>query len=435
MTKIISDISFGKIIDFAKTKIKSGASQMLVANVINKAVTMISSMIITRLLTKSDYGIWTYALNLFSYLTLISGLGLISGCVQFGTENKGEGKGYSFFKYCLQTGILIDAIIVCVGIIIALFVKLPIPQSKVWLIAIMPSLLFDYVMSISQGIFRSKNKIGEYARMTNINTIVMTVGTCVGAVFGLIGVVIGRYIGRTITLMVAFVFLKSDVYAINKAERLDKDDKHNLWHYSLFTGASSAMNCLVYYIDVSLIASLIKSADEIGIYKVGTMIPNALQFIPTSIVIAVLPTIIYNKDNIEETRKYLKKIYLLILGCNVLLTAFVMIFAPLIIRIISGEKYIDSVPVLRVLILGYFFSGTFRGLSVNTLAAFRRVKFGLLISVVSCVTDIVFNYFFILSFGMIGAAYATLLVDFITGAMAFGYVICLLKKGTINALS
>ena len=94
----------------------------------------------------------------------------------------------------------------------------------------------------------------------------------------------------------------------------------------------------------------------------------------------------------------------------------------------------DAVPVLRVLTLGYFFSGTFRTLSVNLLAAFRRVRYGLFISVVSCISDIVLNYYLILRFGMIGAAYATLAVDIITAALSFIYVFILLRKGTINAL-
>ena len=106
--------------------------------------------------------------------------------------------------------------------------------------------------------------------------------------------------------------------------------------------------------------------------------------------------------------------------------------SPFIIRIISGEKYLASVPVLRVLTLGYFCSGTFRNLSLNLLAAFRRVHFGLFIAILTCVLDIGLNYYFIKGFGMIGAAYATFLVDIITAIISFGYVVYLLRKGTIN---
>jgi Na+-driven multidrug efflux pump len=89
---------------------------------------------------------------------------------------------------------------------------------------------------------------------------------------------------------------------------------------------------------------------------------------------------------------------------------------------------------LRILALGYFFSGTFRTLSVNLLAAFRRVHFGLFIAVLTSASDIGFNYVFIKNYGMIGAAYATFLVDIISAVTSFGYVIYLLRKGTINEI-
>ena len=68
------------------------------------------------------------------------------------------------------------------------------------------------------------------------------------------------------------------------------------------------------------------------------------------------------------------------------------------------------------------------------LSAFRRVHYGLFISITSCITDVIFNYFLIIKFGMIGAAYATLAVDVITAVLAFGYMIYLLKRGIINAI-
>ena len=102
------------------------------------------------------------------------------------------------------------------------------------------------------------------------------------------------------------------------------------------------------------------------------------------------------------------------------------------ILLISGSNYFDAIPILRVLLIGYFFSGTFRTFSVNLLAAFHRIYYGLFISITSCLADIVFNYFFIIKFGSIGAAYATLLVDIITAVLSFLYVIYLLKKEVIN---
>lgn len=412
-------------------KLKSGVVRLLSANVINKAVGMISTMIIMRLLTKNEYGIWGYALNIYSYLLLITGFGLVSGGLQFGTENQGKGKAYSYFRYCIKTGVLIDSAIVVIAEVAVCLIHLPIDGSKPYVTTLIPILIPEYLLALGQAILRAQNRIKEYARVLNINTFLIMVGTCGGAVFGIKGIIVGRYISCLLSIYMEFRLIGIDVKGIKESEALSREEKVQLWHYSIFTGLSSAMNCLVYSLDVTLIAELIKNASDIGDYKAGATIPNALQFIPVSVVISILPTVIYNRKDIKWVRKYLKKVYLGMIAVNLVISAGILLFAPFIIRLISGNGYEAAVPVLRILTLGYFFSGTFRNLSCNLLASFRRVSFGLFISVMTCVLDLVLNYIMIKEYGMIGAAYATLIVDIIAAILSFGYLLFIIIKGNV----
>lgn len=420
--------------DFFFSKVRSGVVHTLSANILNKIIGMISTMIITRMFTTTDYGILSYVLNIYSYLTLISGLGLISGNIQFATENKGQGKAYSYYKYCLSMGLLVDIVIATISMLLLSIFKLPIEGAKSYILMYIPLLLLEYIIAIIQGILRSRNQIKEYAQLLNINSISIAIGTCGGAFFGVLGVIIGRYVASIITLIYAGFSSKEIVEYVRLAEGLDKKEKSALWNYSILVGASSAMNLLVHQLDVTLIAVMVKTAEDVGLYKVGTIIPNALEFIPSALVIAILPSIIYHKNEAEWIRENIKKTYLYLLLLNAVLTTVVISTAPLIIKVVSGEKYLSVLPIFRILTIGYFFSGTFRGLSVNLLAAFRRVKFGLLVSVTTCITDIIFNYLFIMKFGVIGAAYATLLAAIVSAGMSFTYVSILIKRGKINAL-
>lgn len=414
--------------------VKGGIFSVFTANVVNKIIGFVTTMVVTRVLTTTDYGIWSYTLNIYSYLGLISGLGLMSGCGQFGTENKGVGKAYSYFKYCLSRGLIINTGIIIIATTILCAIKLPIDEAKKFILFYVPNLLFDYILAITQGILRSKNRIKEYARLLNINSFLVAVGICGGVFMGINGIIIGKYIASFISIIYADFSLKDTFTSIRQSEPLKKNDKIALWQYSIVIGACAAMNVLVYQLDITLIAAMIRSANDVGIYKVGSVIPNALQFIPSSIVTAILPIIVYHKDDVKWIRFNLKKVYIYLTTFNTVLTILLFIFAPLVIQFFSGEKYLVAVPVFRVLLLGYFFSGTFRSLSVNLLSSFRRVKYSLFISVTSCVTDIVFNYFFILKYQMIGAAYATLLVDIITAVTSVIYVMYLLKRGTISEI-
>ena len=413
---------------------KKNTMYTMLANIINKVVVMCTSMVITRILTKNEYGLWSYILNVFSYLSLMSGAGLSSGALQFGTENHGNSRAYVFFKYCLNVGLLVNVILVLVADIACIWIPFPIKGAKIYIMAIIPVLIIDYINELGYSILRSQNRIIEYSKALNINTFAIAAGTCAGSLWGVKGLVIGRFLATILTLLYLLYILHKDFIKIHTKEALLTEEKNGLWNYSIFVGISAAMNCIVYYLDITFIAAMLKDATKVGIYRVGAQIPIALQFIPNSIIIAVLPTIIYNRNNIKWMRAYLKKLYLEVFAFNLVICLLVFFLAPLLVTILSGKQYITAAPILQILTFGYLFSGTFRTLSVNILAAFRRVKYGLLISIVSCVADFAFNYLLIGRFDMFGAAYATVLVNIITAIISFVYIVYLLKKGNINEI-
>lgn len=403
-------------------QLRRGILPMMSANILNNIVNMLSNMIITRILTKSEYGIWSYTLNIYSYLNLITGLGLLSGAFQFGAENRGQEKEFQYYKFCLKTGLLINSILVLVFWGITIFVPFALPEASPFIRTIAPIILLEYIFQLLQTILRCQERIKDYARDLNVNTILSVLGNCVGALFGVWGVVVGRYLA--VLLSVIFVGRKTwkEIWKINGSKILKYREIKSLWHYSLFTGTCSALNNLLYLLDVSMIASLLHNSEQVAVYKMATLIPTALYFIPNSIVICVLPEIIRNNKNSAWLRENVAKYYLYLGGLNIVLGILLIILAPLIITILSGTQYLGGVPVFRILACGYVVAGTFRSLSTNILVGLRCVNYNLFLSIVSGVCDIIFNYFCIQQFGMVGAAYATLGVDIIASVLAFGYL-------------
>ena len=114
-------------------RLRKGILQVFTANVLNKVFVMVSNMVITRILTKGEYGIWSYVLNVYSYASLITGLGLASGAFLFGTENRGKRKEYDFFKYCLSVGLVINSIISVIFILWSFVVHHSIEGSGIYI--------------------------------------------------------------------------------------------------------------------------------------------------------------------------------------------------------------------------------------------------------------------------------------------------------------
>lgn len=409
-------------------QLKKGIIQITGANAVNKMVAMLSNMVITRLMTQQSYGIWSYVLNIYSYLNLLSGLGLLSGAFQFGAENSAKKKEFSFYKYCFFTGFGINVILVVGFVIGTFFVRISFPDASLIVRATAPLLLLEFTLNLLLTILRCESRISEYARILNYNTVLMAVFTCIGAFWGIWGILAGRYLALFLSLVHILLYTRKEIQCIKSAFPITKNDKKSLWHYSLFTGASAVLNQVMYVLDITMIAAMLSNATDIAVYKVATLIPTALSFIPNSIITAILPKIIFHKNDRIWLQKNIKKAISGMFVFNLCLCIILVIFAPLIISLVSGTQYLPAVPAFRILVAGYFFSGTFRSLSVNILAGLRYVNYNLFISVSSIFCDVIFNWYMINRYGMVGAAYATFSVIIITTLLSVSYLFWILYR-------
>ncbi len=409
-------------------KLSQGIIQMFSANVLNNVIGMIGNMIITRMLSKMEYGIWSYVLNIYSYLVLLNGFGLLSGAFQFGAENRGKKEEFQYFKFCLKAGMIIDTVLIALFVISTFIISFSISEATIYLRVVAPMLLLEYIFNLMLTVLRCEGRIREYAKILNINTILLMSGTCGGSYFGVMGVIAGKYAAYILSVIQIMWNLRAELKKIKIAETILWKHTKELWNYSIFTGISSALNCLLFLLDVSMIAAMIQEPLEVATYKVATLIPNALVFIPNSVIVSVLPDIVSNNKNYHILKTKIKKIFIGLGILNLIVCGCCILFAPLIIQILSGKQYLSAVPVFRILVLSYFVGGTFRSMSVNILAALRRVKYGLFISISSGVCNIGFNYIFIRKMGALGAAYATLGVSLVAAILSFGYLIYILMN-------
>ena len=78
---------------------RTGFFHIFGANVLNKVIAFSSTFILVRLLTKNEYGIFTYAFNIYTMIMLLRGLGLDSAILQLCCERY---KDYDFQKNIIE---------------------------------------------------------------------------------------------------------------------------------------------------------------------------------------------------------------------------------------------------------------------------------------------------------------------------------------------
>lgn len=409
-------------------KLRNGILQMLSASFLNKIVAMAVNMVISRLLSASGYGLLSYIFNIYGYINLIEGFGLLAGVLQYGTECATEKKESPYFKYGFVVGNIANLIIITIVFICVAIVDLPIEGSDLYLLYYSPIIFFEYTMLLLMNYMRCQDDIIGYSKALNLNTILTALGTCVGAIWGINGVIIGKYFSFIATVVWLTIYNRHSLHNMLRAGKLKDFEKQELWKYSLYTGITSALNCMLYLIDVSMVGGLLKDTTSIGVYKIATLIPNALIFVPNSVIISILPKIIIHQKDKVWLRNKLKSVYLGMAVVNFAITMVIMIFSDIIIKLLAGKGYEEASYLLRILIIGFAIDGTFKLLSVNVLAALKKIKFNLFISILTILCDIAFNIIFIKKYQMQGAASATLFTELVASMISVIYMYFLIFR-------
>lgn len=416
-------------INKVKWIIDKGAVHILGTNVVNKVLSFFTNILIVRFLTKTEYGIFGYANNIISFFLLVSGLGMTSGVLQYGSEKRPEEEKRLFFKYGMNFGLLINVVL---AIMILLYVKcipIAIGGTEVYIALMCFIPVADYVFNYLCTILRCRKENKKYARILNTNTFFYFLFSCVGAfLFGIAGVIIGRYIAYIISIVQGIIYCKYKEIIQYTTDKLTRNQRKGIIKYSIICCMSNALSQILYLLDVYLIGVYIKDSQVVASYKAATLVPSALTFIPLGIITFIYPYFAENNLDYKWLKEKMKLLFKVLASVNLAISVGLIIFAPLIIRILWGVEYMDSLIAFRILSFNYFISGTFRIPAGNILAMLKNVKVNLIVSIFAGTANIFLDIVLIQQLGAEGAAIATVLVVLISVAISMPALLYKMKQ-------
>ncbi len=173
------------------------------------------------------------------------------------------------------------------------------------------------------------------------------------------------------------------------------------WLIGLFT--------LIYYRTDMVMLSLLRGDYETGIYRAAYTLIEVSLFIPNIVVATTMPSMARLwKENRETLRILFKRSLQMLILIGILGTVGYYVFARLGISIIFGQKFLPSVPVLRILAFAipFMFLNSLFGSLMN--ATGKELTFTK-ITGVTALLNVVLNYILILYYGASGAAMATVM--------------------------
>jgi len=402
--------------------VKKGFFHIFSASLINKIVSFGISIVLVRILSKELFGSWAYANNILSFFLLVQGLGVVPGLLQFASAAKSKEEKASYLKLALTIGLIFNFILALTIFVFSLFFELPVKGS----VEILRLLSFVPLVSIFFGILqvflRTEFRNKAFSLVTTFNTITFFFGVLIGGVLLEInGIVIGKYISYFLSSLLAFYLLK-DYYKYLNVKFPSKKAIKEFLSFSLIAVFNNAISSMLYLLDTFLVGIIIQSEAVVASYKTATLIPFALNFIPGAVMTFAYPYFAQKHTDKKYVKKYFLKIQKYLFFLNLIISAILIIFAPLIISIVFGEEYLDSILPFRILSFGFLIAATFRIPAGNVLASVKKIKVNFYTTLISGTLNIILDIFFIKQFGSVGAAIATVLVFIISSVIGNVYL-------------
>ncbi len=410
-----------QIKDKIKTLIDTGFVHIFGFTVINKILNFLSSVIVVRIISKEAFGTYTYANNILSMILLFSGIGLVSGTFQLCSEQSGKNRRIeNIYAYGSNVAIKFNLVLAVGIIIIALVVPFKIEGAGklILLMALQP--VFIIIFELQQIYLRSNLENKKYAYSCNINTILMLVLSVIGSIiWEAKGLIVGTYLAYIISEIIIYVKFGAPI-SLHKG-KLQAAYRKLLYKISLISMCNNGLAQLLYLADIFILGLIIADENVIAAYKVATVIPTAMSFVPSAVVTYIYPYFAMHRQDGIWTRKHYKLLLRYMSVMNLIITLVLVIFTKPIISIVYGTQYLDAITCFRILAISYFFSGTFRIISGNLLVTQRKLGINLLVSIISGLVNIIGNIILIPLFESNGAALTTTIVVLISSIISTWY--------------
>ncbi len=415
---------------------RTGFFSIFISNVLAKVIVFLGGIVLVRILTQNDYGIYSYAINAFNMLFILNDFGATNAALQNITEQKdNRKKQQAILKYSIKMGII--GSLISGGLILSspLFYPYEIEEAKYLtpLLCLVP--ILSVVMSLFTILLRANFENKKYAILNFVQTIASYAFLIpMSYLWGIKGAILSRYFYIILTIILGIFLTRRLRIKTEKNNQLTKDEKKSFNKYALTAQISNTIGSLLIYIDTFMIGLLIATPESVAIYKVASTIPVALAFLPNCVMIYVIPYfVVHNKEQKWLKDKFLKLIKYGIIGYG-LFSLVLIVGSKFIINTFYTEEYSEAILPFIILTIGFFFSSTFKIPMNNILAAMRKLKFKVIINASSAILNIILNVSFINQFGITGAAITTTLIDIFSSILGVWYTNKTLKKMKVEEI-
>ena len=249
------------------------------SSILSKIIGFILSVLIVRILPETVYGNISYAMSIMMIIIPMSGMGLHHSLLRYGSiESDNENKNNLFVRF-LKSGSIASVFMIITLILFSKLISKNVPDAQKFILLLSPLILTFFISELLFSYFRTQKNNKQYSFGMILKSILMLV-LCI--VFSIIAGGDGYVIAYVVVpLIVAILMLikGKNIYGINIAQSNDMQMSEYI-KYGLWVGVGTIASKLVVMLDIIMVGNIIGDSLQLAIYKVATIIPTNLMFIP-----------------------------------------------------------------------------------------------------------------------------------------------------------
>ena len=368
-----------------------------------------------RLLGASSWGAFSYALSLSAFLTIFSDIGITGLVTREASRSVELRQKYLATAFAIKTTLLV--------VLIAAFLLLaPLLTGLPEVLALLPVVAaltaFDSLRDLASSIARATERL-ELEAFVNVFTNAAIVS--LGIVFLLasptsLSLAFAYALGSALGLIAYSIVLRDYFLALLRAfsRELVKPILVSAWPFGLL----GLMGTVMINTDVIMV-SFFRSIEEVGFYSAAQKPAQLLYILPGLLAVPLFPAMSrLAKEGAAQLRGIFEKAMHAMLAAALPLSIGGVLYAPAIINLLYGQEYAAGTETFRILSLT--FVSVFPAVLVgNAIFAFDRQKSFLAYTFLGIFGNAFFNLLFIPAFGIVGAAWSTVLVNIIISIYAW----------------
>ncbi|MFA6307524.1 MAG: flippase [Patescibacteria group bacterium] len=392
-------------------KIFTNTLWQVVIRIVNIFIGVFSLALITRMLGQAGFGYYTTIFAFVQIFAILADLGLYVAMLREISAVKDSISENKIINNIFTIRVISSLVmLILIPIVVQFF-----PYShevKLGVILFMGTFFFQTLMATLAAVFSKKLDMARVAIVDFVNKLLYAGFLLYLFIYGFsLNAILW---GNAITMALAFILL---LFFIRKHAKLslawDFTYWKVVWHRSWPLAITVVLNLLYFKAD-TLVLSAYRSPEEVGLYGAPYRVLEVMATFPHMFMSLILP--IFTASWVAKKIKQLNDSFqysfdfFSVLSIAMLFSTW-LVSKPLMIKL-AGEEFASSGPILNVLILatvGIFFGTLFIYLIVALDAQKQMIKYFLWAAIIALI-----GYFiFIPTYSYWGAAYITLLVEWL----------------------